>query len=285
MHATPAIATDGLVSHAGEATPEAFGAHLRRWRQLRGLSQLALALEAGSSPRHLSFLETGRALPSREMLLRLAERLMVPPPERNAWLVAAGFAPMYRQRPFDHPDLAAARAAVERVLAAHEPYPALAIDRHWQLVAANRAAMSFLQDIPPALLEPPLNVLRLSLQPEGLASRIVNLGQWRAHLFERLAQQVQASGDRVLAALLEELQSLPVPSSAEADEPTLEGEHAGVVIPLLLRSPHGLLRFISTTTVFGTPMDLTLQGLAIETLLPADAATAEVLREIAARAS
>lgn len=265
------------------AVPEAFGVHLRRQRQRRGLSQLALALEAGTSPRHLSFLETGRALPSREMLLRLAERLGVAAPERNTWLVAAGYAPMYRQRPLDHPELSAARATVDRVLAAHEPYPALAVDRHWQLVAANRAALAMLQGLPEALLAPPLNVLRLSLQPEGLAPRIVNLGQWRAHLFERLGQQVEASGDRVLAALLDELRGLPLPPGAGGeDEPMLEGEHAGVVIPLLLRSPQGLLRFISTTTVFGTPIDLTLQGLAIETLLPADAATAEVLRQAAA---
>ena len=267
----------------GGSVPEAFGVHLRRQRQGRGLSQLALALEAATSPRHLSFLETGRALPSREMLLRIADRLGVAPLERNAWLVAAGFAPMYRQRPLDHPELAAARAAVDRVLAAHEPYPALAIDRHWQLVAANRAALAMLQGLPAALLEPPLNVLRLSLQPEGLAPRIVNLGQWRAHLFERLTQQVAASGDRVLAALLEELRALPLPPGAgREDGPMLEGEHAGVVIPLLLRSPQDLLRFISTTTVFGTPIDLTLQGLAIETLLPVDAATAEVLRQAAA---
>src|SRR4051812_23185176 len=209
-----------IAVHAAPSSPRAarqtFGAHLRQWRQHRRLSQQGLAEEADISTRHLSFVETGRAMPSREMVLRLAERLQVPLRERNAMLVAAGYAPMYRERPLDDPALAPARAAVDRILAAHEPWPALAVDRHWNLVAHNRVLPHLMAGADPSLLQPPVNVLRLSLHPLGIASRIVNLGQWREHLFERLRQQVQATGDGVLAALLAELRALPA-SNAEAD--------------------------------------------------------------------
>src|SRR5512134_3657524 len=190
---------------AHRAAPQPFGAHLRHWRQHRRLSQLDLAQEAEISTRHLSFVETGRSVPSREMVLRLAERLDVPLRERNAMLTAAGYAPMYRERPLDDPALSAARRAVDLVLKGHEPYPALAVDRHWNLLAHNRAVAPFLAGASPVLLAPPVNVLRLSLHPEGLAPRIANLAQWRAHLLARLHQQVAASADRTLAALLEEL--------------------------------------------------------------------------------
>lgn len=260
------------------AAPPAFGEHLRHWRQQRRLSQLDLAQEADISTRHLSFVETGRSTPSREMVLRLAERLAIPLRERNALLVAAGYAPMYRERPFDDPELAPARKAVELILRSHEPYPALAVDRHWNMVAANRALPHLLAGADPGLLQTPVNVLRLSLHPRGLAGSIANLSQWRAHLFERLRQQIHATGDGALAALLEELKSYPVP---EGGGEHLQGEHLGVAMPLRLRTPTGVLSFISTTTVFGSPVDITLQELALETFFPADESTAEALRALA----
>lgn len=261
------------------APPRPFGDHLRHWRQHRRLSQQGLAHEADISTRHLSFVETGRAVPSREMVLRLAERLDVPLRERNALLVAAGYAPMYRERPLEDPALAPARQAVDLILKSHEPYPALAVDRHWNLLAGNRMLPHLMAGADPSLLQPPLNVLRLSLHPRGLAPNIVNLGQWREHLFERLRQQVQATGDSVLASLLEELRAYPVPEGAH--ETRLEGELLGVAMPFLFRTAQGgVLRFISTTTVFGSPVDVTLQELALETFFPADEATAEALRQL-----
>jgi transcriptional regulator with XRE-family HTH domain len=263
---------------AARAAPRPFGDYLRHWRRHRRLSQLDLAQEADISTRHLSFVETGRSLPSREMVLRLAERLDVPLRERNQLLVAAGYAPMYRERSLDDPALAAARQAVELILKSHEPYPALAVDRHWNLVAANRMLPHLLAGADPALLQGTVNVMRLSLHPRGLAPKIANLGQWRHHLFERLRQQINATGDSVLAALLEELRGYPVPEGAEALH--MEGEHLGVVMPFRLRTGFGVLNFISTTTVFGTPVDVTLQELALETFFPADAPTGEALRKL-----
>lgn len=253
------------------------GTLLRDWRQRRRLSQLDLALAAEVSTRHLSCLETGRAQPSREMVLRLAERLEVPLRERNRLLTAAGFAPMFAQRPLDDPAMRAAREAVELVLRGHEPWPALAVDRHWTLVSYNRAVPPLLAGLPPGLLQPPLNVMRLSLHPQGLAPRILNLAQWRLHLFARLRQQITASGDETLAALLDELKAYPVPTSHAAEAPVAE---PAVVVPLQLASPAGTLSFISTTTVFGTPVDITLAELALETFFPADEATARALRRL-----
>jgi transcriptional regulator with XRE-family HTH domain len=264
------------------AAPRPFGDYLRHWRQHRRLSQLDLAQEAEISTRHLSFVETGRSLPSREMVLRLAERLDVPLRERNALLVAAGYAPMYRELSLDDPVQAAAKQAVKLILKSHEPYPALAVDRHWNLVASNSMLPHLLAGADPSLLQPPVNVLRLSIHPQGLASRIVNLAQWRNHLFERLRQQIHATGDMVLTELLEELRGYPLPEGA--DNLQLEGEHIALVMPLQFRSSFGVLSFISTTTVFGTPVDVTLQELALETFFPADAHTGEVLRELASRA-
>jgi transcriptional regulator with XRE-family HTH domain len=251
------------------------GAQLRAWRERRRLSQLDLACEAEVSTRHLSYLETGRAAPSREMLLRLAERLEVPLRERNQLLLAAGFAPMFKERRLDDPELQAARRAVEQVLRAHEPFPALAVDRHWQLLMANGAVGALLDGVAPALLQPPVNVLRLSLHPQGLAPRIVNLAQWRAHLLARLHAQVAASGDTVLAALMQELADYPVPAETGAEA---HDEAGGIAVPLRLALPDGRqLAFLSTTTVFGTPVDVTLAELAIEAFYPADEATARVL--------
>lgn len=261
------------------ATARTFGEHLRSWRQRRRMSQLDLAGEAEISTRHLSFVETGRSAPSREMVLRLAERLDVPLRERNAMLVAAGYAPMYRERPLDDPALAAAREAVQLILRSHEPYPALAVDRHWNLLASNAMVAPLLAGVDPALLQPPVNVLRLSLHPGGLAPRIANLGQWRHHLFERLRQQVQATGDATLQSLLEELRAYP--AGEDADATRLGGEVLGIAMPFRLRTDAGMLNFISTTTIFGTPVDVTLQELALETFFPADAATGEALRKMA----
>jgi transcriptional regulator with XRE-family HTH domain len=254
------------------ASADLVGSHIRTWRTRRRLSQLDLALDAEISARHLSFIETGRSRPSRSMLLRLAERLRLPPRERNALLVAGGFAPASPERNLDDPALAAGRQAVDKVLAAYEPWPALAIDLHWQLVAANAGIAPFLADVAPHLLEPPLNVLRLSLHPDGLAPRIENLPQWRAHVFRRLEEQIDLTGDSKLAALLDELRAYPGGTARH------EGGPADIAVLLKVRSGDRLLSFLSMTTVFGTPVDITLSELAIEAFLPADSATAEALR-------
>jgi len=260
------------------------GELLRDWRQRRRLSQLALAAEAEVSARHVSFLETGRSHPSREMLLRLAERLEVPLRERNTLLLAAGYAPVYPERPLADPALRAAREAVDLVLAGHEPNPALAVDRHWTLVAANRAVPPLLAGVGPELLRQPVNVLRLSLHPDGLAPRVANLAVWRAHLLERLRRQVAASADPTLAELLAELAGYPAPPAVEDGgraKRAAEGGAEGVLVPLVLRTDRGTLAFVTTTTIFGTPVDVTLSELAIETLFPADRATATALRRLA----
>lgn len=263
------------MNHPAAALP--VGALLREWRQRRRLSQLELALDADISTRHLSFVETGRSHPSREMLLHLAERLDIPLRERNVLLTAAGYAAVFRERNLADPTLQAARKAIDLVLAGHEPYPALAIDRHWTLVAANAAVPRLLEGVEAALLQPPVNVLRLSLHPQGLAPRIANLVEWRAHLITRLHQQIDVTADPVLAALLHELGEYPVPANGAA-----AFDDAGVVVPLKLATPAGTLSFLSTTTLFGTPVDITLSELAIESFFPADAATAEALQRLAA---
>jgi transcriptional regulator with XRE-family HTH domain len=252
---------------------------LREWRQRRRMSQLDLALEAEVSTRHLSFVESGRAQPSREMVLNLAERLEVPLRERNVLLVAAGFAPVFRERTLQDPALASARKAIDLVLQGHEPYPALAVDRHWNMVAANSAVARLVAGADPSLLDPPINVLRLSLHPNGMAPRIANLPEWRAHLLERLRRQTEVSADPVLVDLLAELQAYP---GATPKRPAATGECASVVVPIQLVAAAGTLSFFSTTTVFGTPVDITLSELALECFYPADAATAEALRHLRA---
>lgn len=255
----------------------AVGGHLRAWRQRRRLSQLDLACEADISTRHLSFLETGRAQPSRQMVLHLAERLDVPLRDRNVMLVAAGFAPIFPERPLDDPALKAARAAVDLILAGHEPYPALAVDRAWDLVAGNRAVSPLLAGVDPSLASGTVNVLRLALHPKGLAARTENLAEWRDHILERLRRQVELTADAKLAALLAELRAYPAPSPLR--RPTAD-PYGGVAVPFRLRTPQGVLSFISTTTVFGTPVDITLAELTLETFFPADAATSEALRAV-----
>jgi hypothetical protein len=224
----------------------------------------------------MSFLETGRSVPSRGMLLRLAERLQIPLRERNALLLSAGYAPMYAERRLDDPALQQARKAVELVIAGHEPYPALAVDRHWTLISANAAAGALLTGIGPRLMEPPVNVLRLGIHPEGLAPRIANYTQWREHTLTRLRQQIATTADPILIEMLAELESYPSPSQEENHTPDTT-DYAGVVVPFTLRTDYGLLSFISTTTVFGTPLDITLAELAIESFFPADPKTAEAL--------
>lgn len=266
-----------LMNRDGRSTgTRPVGDLLREWRQHRRLSQLALALDAEISTKHLSFLETGRSRPSREMVLHLAELLDVPLRERNALLQAAGFAAVFPQHALSDPEMAVARQAVEAVLAAHNPWPALAVDRHWDLVAGNEAAMRLLGGgVAPALLVPPVNVLRASLHPDGLARQIVNLAVWRGHILARLRQQVAATADPVLMALAGELAAYP-----GGTEHPVPGD-AGLVIPLLLRHGEVVLSLFGTVTVFGTPVDITLAELAVEAFYPADAATAAMLRAMA----
>ena len=247
------------------------------------MSQLDLACEADISTRHLSFVETGRAQPSRDMILHLAERLEVPLRERNTLLVAAGYAPVYPERPLADPSLSAARKAVDLVLAGHEPFPALAIDHHWTLVASNNAVAPLLAGAGPALLRPPVNVLRLTLHPAGLAPQIANLRQWRSHLLTRLQRQIDITADRLLLELMNELRDYPMPAVDATAEDASEEDYAGIIVPLRLITDAGVLAFFSTTTVFGTPVDITLSELAIESFFPADADTAAILGRRAER--
>ena len=264
------------------STARPIGDHLREWRQRRRMSQLDLASEAEISTRHLSFVESGRAQPSRDMILHLADRLEIPLRERNVLLVSAGFAPVFSERSLDDPALQPARRAIDLVLAGHEPYPALAVDRHWNMVAGNAAVGRLTAGAAPALLKPPVNVLRLSLHPDGLAPRIANLPEWRDHLLARLRRQVDLSADATLASLLEELASYPSPSQPGRARNTPLPDLGGVVVPLrLVAGGGGVLSFFSTATVFGTPLDITLSELAIEAFFPADQGTAEALRRLA----
>jgi transcriptional regulator with XRE-family HTH domain len=242
------------------------GPLLKTWRTKRRLSQLDLALEAGVSTRHLSFLETGRSRPSEQMVLHLAEQLDVPLRERNRMLLAAGFAPIYSQRPLD--ELGPIKVALDQLLLSHEPFPAIVVDRAWNVVAANRAIELLTAGAAPHLLEPPINALRLSLHPDGIAPRIVNLGEWRAHLLRDLAAQVEATGDEEQAKLLEELEALPGPAGEPAPHE--------VFVPLRVRAPGDReLTFLSTRTTFATAVDVTVSELAIESFFPADATTAD----------
>jgi transcriptional regulator with XRE-family HTH domain len=257
-------------------TPPTVGQLLRGWRDRRRLSQMELALDADVSTRHLSFVETGRSQPSREMIVRLAEHLDVPLRERNELLLAAGYAPAYPESDMDEERMAAVRAAVRQVLGGHEPYPALVVDRHWEMLDANAGVGVLLAGIEPEQLAPPVNALRLSLHPDGLAPRIINLGEWRAHILDRLRRQVAATADPQLASLLAELRAYP----CEQPEPDVELPAAGeIIVPLRLRHHDGSeLRFMSIISTFGTALDITVAELSIEAFFPADAHTAEVLR-------
>lgn len=249
------------------------GGHLRQWREHRRLSQLELAYSAEISPRHLSFVETGRSKPSREMILLLAEQLEVPMRDRNVLLVAGGFAPMFRERPLADPDLASFKAAIDIVLTAQKPYPAFALDRHWNVVASNSALPRLYEGCAEHLLATPLNVLRLSLHPEGLAPRVENLAEWRAHLLNRLRRQIDATADHALVDLETEIVAYPGPR-----EGRIAGD--GIAVPLRVRVGSEVLSFFSTTMVFGTPRDVTLSELAIESFFPADDATIAAVRNL-----
>jgi len=259
------------------AARPAVGALLRDWRQRRRMTQMDLALEADVSARHLSFIETGRSTPSADMVKHLAEQLEVPLRERNELLLAAGYAPAYGQRDIDEPEMGPVREALDRVLKGHEPFPAVVVDRHWGMVAANSAIPLLTAGVAEHLLAPPVNVLRLTLHPEGMAPRIVNLAEWRAHLLDRLGRQAVTSGDPALAALHDELAALPgelVPTHPHAPD-LAAGE---IATPLRIRQGDAELRFISTYTTFGTAVDVTVSELSIEAFFPADDETARVLR-------
>jgi transcriptional regulator with XRE-family HTH domain len=254
------------------------GTLLRDWRRRRHLSQLDLALEAGVSARHVSFVETGRSRPSAEMVLHLAEQLEVPLRDRNQLLLAAGYAPRFGERSLGEPEMEPVREAIDLVLGAHDPYPAAVVDRGWNLVGANRGIALLTEGVAADLLEPPANALRIALHPEGMAPRILNLGEWRGHLLERLARQVALTGDEDLTALYNELSAYPGPPAGDA-----AGADLGIFVPLRLRAGGEELAFLSTVTTFGTAVDITVAELSIEAFLPADAATAEAVRRLPQR--
>jgi transcriptional regulator with XRE-family HTH domain len=255
------------------------GDHLREWRRRRRMSQLNLACEAEISTRHLSFVETGRAMPSREMILHLAEQLAIPMRERNVLLVAAGYAPLFPERDLASPELATAWRAIELLLEAHKPYPAFALDRRWNAVATNGALPQLYAGVAAELLEPPVNVLRLSLHPKGLAPRIVNLAEWRGHLLGRLRRQVELTADAGLIELLEEVLAYARPGTTTDRQPAF-AQASEMVIPLRLQIAAGVVSFISTTMVFGTPLEVTLSELALESFFPADAETAAIVGKL-----
>ncbi len=252
------------------------GKLLRAWRERRRLTQLDLALAADVSTRHISYVETGRSRPTSQMILHLADQLEIPLRERNALLLAGGYAPAYPEHALNSPPMSVVNDAINSVLQGHEPYPAVVVDRHWELVAANNASALLTDGAAAHLLEPPVNVLRLSLHPDGMAPRIVNLRDWRDHILHRLAHQAQATGDAQLRELHDEIATYP----GGRPDP-LAGAAPAIVVPLRYRTPHGELSFFSTTTVFGTPLDVTVAELAIEAFYPADPATAQILKGLA----
>ncbi|MFJ2407019.1 helix-turn-helix domain-containing protein [Streptomyces xanthochromogenes] len=258
------------------------GPLLREWRGRRRLSQLELALQADTSTRHLSCVETGRARPSRTMVLRLCTALDVPLRERNTLLVAAGYAPAYRESSLDDEGMASVRSALDMMLTSHEPYPAVVVDRYWNVLTGNRAMAVLMDGIPPHLLEPRPNVYRLSLHPEGLASRLANLGEVRALLLERLLRQVRATGDPALLALYEEVNGYPTGADEVSAESADPAQGPGPIqVPLRVRTPFGELSLFGTMATFGAPADVTLSELAIELFYPLDEFTALALRTLA----
>lgn len=268
------------------AAPLTVGALLRTWRERRGLSQLELAGRADSSSRHISFVETGRSRPSEEMVLRLADRLEVPVRDRNALLVAAGYAPRYAHTPLGDPSMEVLREGLERLLTGYEPYPALVVNATYDVVAANRGILMLMEGMPEHLLAGPLNAMRLTLHPEGLAPRIRNLREWRGHLLAQMERQIALARSAPLRALYEEVSAYPVPASAGSDEdgPGKDGPDEAVAylaLPLRIEHDGHLLSFVSSISTFNTPMDVTVAELAIETLLPADPATVKYLRSLA----
>ncbi|MFF4319839.1 helix-turn-helix domain-containing protein [Streptomyces sp. NPDC001568] len=257
-------------------TTATVGNLLRTWRERRGISQLELAGRADSSSRHISFVETGRSRPSEEMVLRLADHLDVPVRDRNALLVAAGYAPRYAHTPLDAPAMEVLRESLERLMTAYDPYPALVVDATYDVVAANRAVMMLLDGMPEHLLAPPLNVMRITLHPDGLARRIHNLREWRGHLLEQMERQIALARSPALRALYEEVAAYPVADRPDDAEPRESVPY--IALPLRVEHDGQILSFVSSISTFNTPMDVTVAELAIETLLPADPATAKYLR-------
>ncbi|MFI6597535.1 helix-turn-helix domain-containing protein [Nonomuraea sp. NPDC050536] len=251
---------------------ETFGDLLRSWRQRRRVSQLDLAIEADVSARHISFLETGRARPSREMVMKLSEELDVPLRHRNRLLVAAGFAPVFHEREVRAPEMEVVRQALDKILAGHEPYPALVVDAAWNLVAANSAVALFMDGVPAELLEEPVNVMRLSLHPQAMGGRLLNLPVVRAYLLAQLRRQAEASGDGVLAELHDELAGYTYPG-VELNVAHVPGP-GDILLPLRIRHGDEVLSMFTTIATFGTPLDVTVSELAIETFWPADEETA-----------
>ncbi|MEV6957872.1 helix-turn-helix transcriptional regulator [Streptomyces sp. NPDC051207] len=275
------MTTMPVSSAAAPAAGRGVGPLLRAWREQRRISQLELALRADSSARHISFVETGRARPSEEMVLRLAEHLDVPVRERNALLLAAGYAPRYPETPLDDPALGALREGIERLIQGYEPYPAVVVDATYQVVAANQGILMFLEGVADHLLEPPLNAMRLTLHPEGMAPRIRNLREWRGHLLGQMERQIALHRSEALRALYEEVAAYPVPDDATGPE-AAAGEGAAaypyVALPMLIEHDGRTLSFVSSISTFNTPMDVTVAELAIETFLPADPVTAKYLQ-------
>ena len=252
-----------------------FGVLLRRWRVTRRMTQIDLAQGAGSSTRHLSYLETGRSRPSREIVLRFCEQLDVPLRDRNALLLAAGFAPLFQERSLS--ELASARSAIEQVLRAHMPYPAFAVDRHWNVVLSNGALPQLYEGCAADLLRTPINAMRLILHPAGMGPRILNFAEWRAHTITVLRQQIEVRADPVIQALLAEVMSYPAPPGAVALSSEGPQRYA---TPLLVATRLGTVSFLNTNTIFGTPTDVTLSELMLEMLFPADEATAVMVRSM-----
>jgi transcriptional regulator with XRE-family HTH domain len=261
------------------AAPAGVGALLRAWRDRRRISQLELALRADSSARHISFIETGRSRPSQEMVLRLADHLDVPVRERNALLIAAGYAPCYPERAVDDPSMSALRQGMERLLTGYEPYPALVVDGTYRVLAANRGIRMLLEGVADHLLVPPLNAMRITLHPDGLAPRIRNLREWRGHLLDQMDRQLALMRSSPLRELYDEVAAYPLPEAGGRESAT-GGDHAPFALPMMIEHGGRVLSFISTIATFNTPMDVTVSELAIETFLPADPETAAVLGEI-----
>ncbi|MEU6975249.1 MULTISPECIES: helix-turn-helix transcriptional regulator [unclassified Streptomyces] len=265
------------------ATDTGVGPLLRGWRELRRLSQLELALRADSSARHISFVETGRSRPSEEMVLRLAEHLEVPVRERNALLLAAGYAPRFTESTLDAPFLEALRDGIERLLQGYEPYPALVVDGSYTVVAANQGIGMLLAGLPEHLLTPPLNAMRITLHPEGLAPRIRNLREWRGHLLAQMERQIGLVRSESLRALYEEVAAYPLPEGAgdPADREDPE-PYPSFALPLRIEHDGRVLSFVSSISTFNTPLDVTVAELAIETFLPADPETVAYLQSLTA---
>ncbi|MER6540572.1 helix-turn-helix transcriptional regulator [Streptomyces sp900105755] len=275
------VASGPVPSRTNTPDGQGVGPLLRAWRERRRVSQLELALRADSSARHISFVETGRSRPSEEMVLRLAEHLDVPVRERNALLLAAGYAPHYPETPLDDPALDALRDGMERLIRGYEPYPALVVDATYTVVAANRGIAMLLEGVPESLLAPAPNAMRLTLHPEGLAPRIRNLREWRGHLLEQMERQIALHRSDALRELYEEVAAYPVPAHVDDAEPGGPGRPvAYFALPLRIEHAGQVLSFVSSISTFNTPMDVTVAELAIETFLPADPATAKYLHSL-----